>query len=87
MTNCINCGAPLHGNKCQYCGTEYNENGFVCRFDKGEIIGSLNINGKEFRVYLSDVEGHTIDLGVCRDKHGRVKPKMFTKRTFTLIEY
>lgn len=23
MTNCINCGAPLHGNKCEYCGTEY----------------------------------------------------------------
>lgn len=23
MTNCVNCGAPLHGNKCEYCGTEY----------------------------------------------------------------
>lgn len=22
MTNCPNCGAPLHGNKCDYCGTE-----------------------------------------------------------------
>ena len=21
-TNCPNCGAPLHGNKCDYCGTE-----------------------------------------------------------------
>lgn len=20
---CQNCGAPLHGNKCEYCGTEY----------------------------------------------------------------
>lgn len=26
MTNCINCGAPLHGNKCEYCGTEYGNN-------------------------------------------------------------
>lgn len=24
MTNCVNCGAPLHGNICEYCGTEYN---------------------------------------------------------------
>lgn len=23
MTNCVNCGAILHGNKCEYCGTEY----------------------------------------------------------------
>lgn len=23
-TNCVNCGAILHGNQCEYCGTEYN---------------------------------------------------------------
>lgn len=22
-TNCKNCGAPLHGRRCEYCGTEY----------------------------------------------------------------
>ena len=22
---CKNCGAPLRGNKCDYCGTEYEE--------------------------------------------------------------
>ena len=22
VTNCPNCGAPLHNNKCVYCGTE-----------------------------------------------------------------
>lgn len=21
--NCDNCGAPLHGHRCEYCGTEY----------------------------------------------------------------
>lgn len=26
MTNCVNCGAPLHGNVCEYCGTEYGLN-------------------------------------------------------------
>lgn len=24
-SNCKNCGAPLHGLKCEYCGTEYNQ--------------------------------------------------------------
>lgn len=24
LTNCKNCGAVLHGNKCEYCGTEYD---------------------------------------------------------------
>ena len=23
-TNCKNCGAALHGYKCEYCGTTYN---------------------------------------------------------------
>lgn len=23
ITNCKNCGAPLHGDRCEYCGTEY----------------------------------------------------------------
>jgi len=23
MSNCPNCGAPRHGNKCEYCGTVF----------------------------------------------------------------
>lgn len=23
LTNCKNCGAPLTGTKCEYCGTDY----------------------------------------------------------------
>lgn len=26
MTNCKNCGAPLKGSVCEYCGTFYMEN-------------------------------------------------------------
>lgn len=26
LTNCANCGAPLHGSICEYCGTEYGQN-------------------------------------------------------------
>lgn len=24
LTNCKNCGAPLHSNRCEFCGTEYD---------------------------------------------------------------
>lgn len=24
MTNCPNCGAPLKGNRCEYCGTRFD---------------------------------------------------------------
>lgn len=24
-TNCRNCGAPVKGNRCEYCGTEYHD--------------------------------------------------------------
>lgn len=26
VINCKNCGAPLNGNRCEYCGTEYVDN-------------------------------------------------------------
>lgn len=29
MTNCVNCGAILHGNKCEYCGTEYENSDYT----------------------------------------------------------
>lgn len=34
MTNCVNCGAPLHGNICEYCGTEYGQNHSETNSDK-----------------------------------------------------
>lgn len=35
-TNCINCGAPLTGNKCEYCGTNYEN-------DLREILADMQI--------------------------------------------
>lgn len=88
MTNCINCGAPLHGNVCAYCGTEYNEDGFVCRFDKDELTGTLRVHGKEFRVYLGEVEGHDLMCGEpVRDEKGRLtRATPLIKHVFKLIE-
>lgn len=32
MTNCPNCGAPITGSVCEYCGTRH-ETGITIRFD------------------------------------------------------
>lgn len=38
-TNCKNCGAPLSGGKCDYCGTEYGKPGKV--YMDGKKVGIL----------------------------------------------
>lgn len=48
MTNCINCGAPLHGNKCEYCGTECGNN---FDFNNHIIVGT----NKAFGPFASKV--------------------------------
>lgn len=88
MNNCINCGAPLHGSKCQYCGTEYGNNGFVCNFDRNDFTGTIRFDGKEYQVYLGKVEGNMVCCGNSgRDITGRMRlDNPIIKRKFTLIE-
>lgn len=40
-TNCVNCGMPLNGNRCEYCGTNY---------------GLLNTDVKPLTIYSSGIE-------------------------------
>lgn len=37
MTNCVNCGAILHGNVCEYCGTEYGDSESKKEIDEPEF--------------------------------------------------
>lgn len=88
MTNCINCGASLNGNRCEYCGTEYGHGCFVCDMSNENYTGTVRFDGKDYQVYLGHVEGHVICGGKTgRDITGKMhieKPQI--KRTFTLIE-
>lgn len=87
MTNCINCGAVLHGNVCEYCGTEYNNAAVVANFNNSDYMGTLRIGKEEIPVYIGDMESRMIDSESYTDCNGwlhREMPKM--KRKFTLIE-
>ena len=89
MKNCINCGAPLHGRKCEYCGTEYTENGNIqAEFDAKDGIGVVNLMGQKYTCYVSKMEANCIDLEQAgRDMSGRlIRGKTIYKHKFTLVE-
>ena len=87
---CINCGAPLHSNICDYCGTEYEIDDNCNHTQKGkrinDFIYELDIQGKPYRFYVGEVEVNKLtDVG--RDKNGNVIPiHLGAKRKLTLIE-
>ena len=90
MKNCINCGAPLCGTRCEYCGTEYFED--RCKinadFSEDDVSGVLRINGIDYSVYLGHMEATPLypeTAGRCMDgKLYRGKPVL--KHKFILIE-
>ena len=87
MTNCINCGAPLQGNQCEYCGTKYNLGAVFAEFQNTDYMGTFKVDGEEIKVYISSMESRAIGGEPRRDSDGilhRDKPKM--KRKFTLVE-
>ena len=86
--NCINCGAILHGNKCEYCGTEYSGNDITAEFNENDYTGTIRIGDEIFQCYIGDMEISTIATGCSRRGiDGKLKPgKMINKRKLTVIE-
>nr|DAV18975.1 MAG TPA: LysW biosynthesis protein LysW [Bacteriophage sp.] len=91
VQNCINCGAPIDTahTKCPYCGTPYKYDGFNAEFENKNACGTLRVAGKEYQVYLGNVEFNGISSinDVYRDENGIMHRNLpTTKRRFTLIE-
>lgn len=64
---CINCGAPLTGNKCEYCGTEYGSQDFTS--DLNAYSGKNTVSGQAFRCYIRQIDTSRctlLDLQDCR---------------------
>lgn len=87
MTNCVNCGAILIGNVCEYCGTRYTKNKIDIDIETNRYTGELKIGNKIFNVYLADVEEVPIMGRKYRDAYGIEHCKEATlKHKFQLIE-
>jgi hypothetical protein len=56
-TNCKNCGAPLVGNRCEYCGTEYE---YIMELDSFEQVIELNIGGQKRKFYINEISAEPI---------------------------
>lgn len=87
ITNCVNCGAILHGNVCEYCGTKYNDNGISASFSTDDYTGTMKLGNEEIKVYIGRMESNIIESDAWMDAMGvlhRDKPKI--KRKFTVIE-
>ena len=69
ITNCVNCGARLQSNVCEYCGSVYEkkeikkyyyeDNIKVVKQDSDRKI-TLNIYGKDIDFYISSIQSHPI---------------------------
>lgn len=88
MTNCINCGAILHGDKCEYCGTTYSDEKVYAEFKPNDCVGIMKLGDEEINVYISNMESNVIFQDpTYRDANGilhRGEAKILRK--FTVIE-
>lgn len=87
MTNCINCGAILHGDKCEYCGTKYENKAIAPNFQNFSRTGILKIGNEKVKVYISQIESNMQDFDPWIDCNGFLhRNAQNPKRKFTLIE-
>jgi hypothetical protein len=66
MRNCVNCGAPLRGGTCEYCGTVYEKrhNSFnAVIYDPDDEIETGVLNDTSFTATHSDVLRGKLTMG------------------------
>ena len=92
MTNCINCGAVLTSNKCEYCGTIYKTDDKNNVNLQGNAINDytveLVIDGQVCTFYVSEIDVFHDVLDTYRDVQGNIyRQQPRKRRKLTLIEY
>ena len=87
MTNCVNCGAVLKGDVCEYCGTSYTDKKLTVDIGTNEFTGELKVGDKVYNVYLGNVEAVPLIGESYRDVNGYLHGgKAILKHKFQLIE-
>ena len=86
-SRCINCGALLEGDICEYCGTNYsNPPSPKLQASIDGTFGTLTIDDKTCEVYIGSIEDHVI-LGPRLYADGHVIDcERIHKHKFVLIE-
>lgn len=92
--NCPNCGAPITGSVCEYCGTKFYDlldNEMNIDLSKGQHYLRLNINGEPtlLKVYCSElsIEHNVIYSGLGRDQLGRLSRGTRNSKRKIAIEF
>lgn len=68
---CLQCGAPIHGSKCEYCGTEY-------AFNTENHI-EATIYGHKVKGYVGDVNVERVVYGAGRNPDGSINKGIIKK--------
>lgn len=83
MIRCENCGAILKGNKCEYCGTEYN----LGESDNNNVV-TLNYKGRVAKYYVLEEVYKESKTVAYRDDKGHLHSKHIpAKKKLILYEY
>lgn len=71
MTNCPNCGAPVQGAVCEYCGTHFVDYSHI---DPGKSTQMIKLGNHLFEAYVAefDVFYNSIYDLAYRDIEGRL---------------
>lgn len=77
--NCVNCGAPLHGCKCEYCGTEYDFDDIIkVKYERCEI--PLETISCKSIVPLEHIQG-------CNGMENYIKEDMARQMSKEILKY
>lgn len=91
FVKCQNCGGILENGKCPFCGADYNNAGELkAKFESDKIsgMGTLELHGQKFKVYLANIKRHAIGGDMVRDVRGKLCRTPITYiHEFTLIEH
>ena len=98
ITNCINCGAKLQSNVCDYCGTSYEkkeveklyfEDNIKLVKQDGDRKITLNVYGKDIDFYVANITSRPIfdEASYINDLSTRYYVRPHNNIEITLISY
>ena len=83
LSMCPNCGAPIEGDRCPYCGSRFGQ----AQFQKGYFTIHLP-DGEKVMCYLSRADCYNVTkIGGGRTLDGRLtREEIQVKRKFIFVE-